>query len=105
MLNLLSQKLNFMGSDVSLIQPIQEKYGHDLYEYLLVVHPDADVYEKVMAEKKSFYAEFKEEVAIKTKPHITIAGFLARESMEETMIRWIQRICSRQKSFTVILNN
>ena len=78
---------------------------HGFYEYLLVAHPDEEVYEKVMAEKQIFYNEYKEKVAIKTKPHITVANFLAKESMEETLIRWMQRICSNQQSFTVTLNN
>jgi 2'-5' RNA ligase len=76
-----------------------------LYEYLLVVHPDSAVYEKVQLEKQLFYNEFKERVAIKAKPHITVANFLARESMEETIIRWIQRICNLREQFTVTLNN
>lgn len=79
--------------------------GEQLYEYLLVVHPDSDVYEKIQLEKQCFYNEFKEKVAIKAKPHITVANFLARESMEETLIRWIQRICNLRERFTVTLNN
>ena len=42
---------------------------------------------------------YKQKIAVKTKPHITIANFLAKESMEETLIRWIHRICSQHKSF------
>jgi hypothetical protein len=76
-----------------------------LFEYLLVVHPDSEVYKKIESEKQVFYNEFKERVAIKTKPHITVANFLARESMEETLIRWIQRICNLREQFTVTLNN
>lgn len=79
--------------------------GEYLYEYLLVAHPDTAVYEKIEAEKQSFYNEFKEKVAVKTKPHITLANFLAKESMEETLIRWIQRICNLNERFTVTLNN
>jgi 2'-5' RNA ligase len=77
----------------------------ELCEYLLVVPPDEEVYKKVMAEKQFFYEEYKEKIAIKTLPHITVANFLASETMEETIIRWIQRICSKQQSFIVTLNN
>lgn len=73
-------------------------------EYLLVVHPDAAVYAQVMTEKQSFSTQYKEPIAIKTKPHITVANFLAKEEMEETIIRWMHRIISVQKSFTVILD-
>jgi 2'-5' RNA ligase len=74
-------------------------------EYLLVAHPDAAVTNKVIAEKESFTAEYHQKIAAKTKPHITIANFVAREAMEETILRYTQRICSQQQSFNVFLNN
>ena len=77
----------------------------ELWEYLLVVHPDIRVYNKLMAEKEFFSNQYKQKIAIKTKPHITVANFLAKQSMEETLLRYIQRICNMQKSFEVTLNN
>ena len=77
----------------------------NLYEYLLVVHPDENVYQQVLEEKKLFFNTYKEKMAIKTKPHITVSNFLAKETMEETIIRWMQRIISTQQSFSVSLNN
>ncbi len=76
-----------------------------LYEYLLVSHPDTSVNQKVMAEKEIFTADYQQKIAAKTKPHITVANFVAREAMEETIIRYTQRICSQQHSFEVALNN
>lgn len=76
-----------------------------LFEYLLVVHPDSGVYRRIVEEKQSFYNEFKEKSAVKTKPHITVANFMAKESMEETLIRYIQRVCNLNERFTVTLNN
>lgn len=84
---------------------IQEIYGHDLYEYLLVTHPDATVNEKVIAEKQLFFDAYNDKVSVEAQPHITVANFLAKESMEETLTRWIQRICTQQQIFTVTLNN
>ena len=75
------------------------------FEYLLVGHPDAGVDEKVMAEKRSFTKLYDVQVAVKTRPHITAANFLASEPMEPTIIKWIQRICGAHESFTVTLNN
>jgi hypothetical protein len=63
------------------------------------------VYEKVLDEKKVFYECYKQKGAIKTKPHITIANFMAYEAMEETLIRYLHRIISEEKSFNVTLNN
>ena len=78
-------------------------YG--LWEYMLVAHPDQIVNEQIKEEKKYFFDEYKEEIAVKTKPHITIANFLAKEEMEETLIRWIQKVCNNQSSFVTVLNN
>jgi hypothetical protein len=74
-------------------------------EYLLVIRPDDEVYDKVIAEKQSFYDQYRQKVSVKTRPHIAVASFMAREEMEETLIRWIQRVSSQQKSFPVALNN
>lgn len=79
--------------------PVQQ-----FYEYLLVAHPDAAVYEKLMEEKQWFTSQYKEPIAVKTKPHITVANFLAKEEMESTIIRWMHRIISNQNRFTVTLN-
>lgn len=84
---------------------IPQSSGEHLYEYMLVAHPDSEVHQKIEAEKLSFYNEFKEKTAIKTKPQIILANFLAKESMEETLIRWIQRICNLKEQFTVTFNN
>ncbi len=73
-------------------------------EYLLVAHPDATVYAQVTEEKQFFAAQYHEPAAIKAKPHITIANFLAKEEMEATIIRWMHRIISNQKSFGVTLD-
>lgn len=74
------------------------------FEYLLIVSPDEAVYEQVMAEKKIFTQEYRVPVAVKTKPHITVANFMAKEEMESTMIRWMHRVISMQKRFKVTLD-
>ncbi|MBL7743978.1 MAG: 2'-5' RNA ligase family protein [Chitinophagaceae bacterium] len=76
-----------------------------LFEYLLIVTPRKDVYNKVMEEKHYFSRTYAQPVATKTQPHITISDFLAWDSMEDSIIRWLQRIIKEQKSFPVILNN
>lgn len=78
---------------------------HGLYEYLLVADPDVAVQHKVLAQQQEFYEEYREKAAIKTGHHIIVASFLAREAMEGTLIRWIQRICDLQQPFKVTLNN
>lgn len=77
----------------------------DLWEYLLVANPDTTVGDLIMAEKQSFYKKYDQQVTVKTKPHITVANYLAKEDMEATIERWMQRICNQRKSFRVMLNN
>lgn len=74
-----------------------------LYEYMLVAQPDASVNEKVKAEKLQFKHYQKSPGTC--SPHIKVASFFAREPMEETIIRYMQRIFSQQQSFEVALNN
>lgn len=76
-----------------------------LWEYTLRANPDKKVHDKVLEEKKTFHSEYKTELAINNEPRITIANFLAKEMMEETLCRWTQKICNHQQSFTVALNN
>ncbi|WP_157580881.1 2'-5' RNA ligase family protein [Segetibacter koreensis] len=87
-------------------RPSPGAWSHpEFYEYLLVAHPNEDVCNRVMAEKQSFYSRFNEKIAIKTRLHITVSSFLAKEAMEETIIRYLQRICNQQSAFDVMLNN
>jgi hypothetical protein len=74
-------------------------------EYRLVIYPDAVVYEKIMAEKQRFFMNYGVEAVVNSFPCIMVAGFYAGEGMEETLIRWIQRICSQHNSFEVAFNN
>jgi len=76
-----------------------------LLEYLLVVHPNKEVNAKILNEKARFESKYGQDKDERFCPHITVATILAKEEMEETFIRWIQNICSLQKSFTVTLNN
>lgn len=79
------------------------EYG--LWEYRLLANPDEYVFQKVKEEKQRFFDEFGAETALKTHPHITVATFLAKDVLEATLRRWIQKICSCKQRFTVTLNN
>ena len=79
--------------------------GNGNREYRLVIYPDTVVYEKIMAEKQRFNIKYGLEPAVQWFPYIMVTGFYAGEGMEETLIRWIQRICSQHNSFEILLNN
>ena len=75
------------------------------FEYLLLANPGEEVFRKVMAEKEIFSFCYKVNIAKKTLPHITVANFLAKDSMEDTLIKWMHKIISNQYAFDVMLNN
>lgn len=77
----------------------------EFYEYLLIVHPDEKVFNKLKEEKENFSSDYNVNIAKKTLPHITVANFIAKESMEETLVKWMHKIISSQQNFTVMLNN
>ncbi|HEY0680338.1 MAG TPA: 2'-5' RNA ligase family protein [Chitinophagaceae bacterium] len=79
--------------------------GDGLWEYLLVIRPDAAVSSSLAAVKQEFANYYNYEAAVELKPHIIIGGFQASEQLENTIIKWVQRICSMQSSFRVALNN
>jgi 2'-5' RNA ligase superfamily len=72
-------------------------------EYLLVIYPGGEMEEKLLGEQKQFSTDYA--VAVRNKPHITVAAFQAGEVMEDTLIRWIERICNHHPSFDLTLNN
>jgi len=74
-------------------------------EYLLVIYPEGDLHDKLLDEQQQFFLEYGMKITLRNKPHITVAAFQAGEAMEDTLIRWIQRICGRHNSFDLTLNN
>ena len=78
---------------------------NNLFEYLLVATSNEEINEQVQAEKNSFFDTYGAIVSVKTKPYITVTKFLAKEAMEETIIRWMNRAIGTQPRFSVLLNN
>ncbi len=73
-------------------------------EYTLVALPNKALKDKIV--------EVKQQLSIRylsgnfyAPPYITIAKFFAKEEMEETIARYMRRICLLQKSFEVVVNN
>ena len=74
-------------------------------EYLLVIYPNGELNDKLLEEQQQFLSDYGLSMKARNRPHITVAAFQAGEQVEETLIRWIQRICGRHESFSVTLNN
>lgn len=76
----------------------------DSQDYALVIQPDPAVRDRIVEERQQLLDDY----GLKSLPagaFITVAEFTARDGMEETLVRWIQRICIRQESFVVTFNN
>ena len=77
----------------------------DIREYRLVASPSSEVLDKVNYEKEFFLNRYQQKKLVNAAANITLVSFLAKELMEETIIRWVQRICSKHQGFPVMLNN
>ena len=84
---------------------INSQRGARRAEYLLVIYPNGELQEKLLEAQQQFSADYGLQMTVRNKPHITVAAFQAGEIMEETLIRWVQRICTSYKSFELTLNN
>lgn len=84
-------------------------------EYLLVIYPYGELRDRLLDEQRHFSFQYGLQATNAmsaaglppsgNKPHITVAAFHVGEPMEDTLIRWIQRICNQHKSFDITLNN
>jgi 2'-5' RNA ligase len=98
-------------------------------DYLLVIYPCGDLVDRLLEQQQQFSTDYfpagaadsvgaagsanheggphplQAQRLARNKPHITLASFQAGEETEDTIIRWIQRICHQQKSFDIALNN
>ena len=74
-------------------------------EYLLVIYPHGELNDKLLEEQQQFLSDYNLSMQSRNRPHITVAAFQAGEQVEETLIRWIQRICRGHESFSLTLNN
>lgn len=82
---------------------IRSQTMEGLYEYFLVAPPDEFVCEQLEKEKELFYSRYEQPKPRGGKPFITVSGFWAHDEMEDTLIRWLQRITGDIKSFPVAL--
>jgi 2'-5' RNA ligase len=60
--------------------------GYRIYEYLLVLSPHEELWNRILKDKKAFAEKYKSDNARWSKPHITLANFLQYELMEERLL-------------------
>jgi 2'-5' RNA ligase len=103
MLNNLLGRISKIAMEI--LNSVLPLYQDEQWDYLLVAQPNETLNQKIIEEKISFSNKYAYEPSLEAKPYLSIAGFTAKDRMEETLIRWIQNICNLQNSFTVTFNN
>ena len=79
--------------------------GYRINEYLLVLNPPEDLWQKIMKIKEGFAGKYKTELARFTKPHITLVNWLGLELMEERMTQRLHAIAMGITPFKVELRD
>lgn len=73
-------------------------------EYLLILQPHEDLYNKIVDIKQAFAKQFDCKMAMYLKPHLTLTVFVQYAMMESKIIHRLQNIAAQQSSFKIDLN-
>ena len=79
--------------------------GYRVYEYLLVLSPHEELWNRVMKVKEEFSTKYKSDHARWGKPHITLVNFLQYEMMEERIINRLRTVAMGYPPFKVELKD
>ena len=79
--------------------------GYDVYEYLLVISPHEELWNKIMKVKQEFAEEYKSDNARWGKPHIALLNFVQYNMMEERIINNLKMIAMGYPPFKVELKD
>lgn len=73
-------------------------------DYLLIVQPHEDLYNRIMQVKKSFSEKYDNPMAMYLKPHLTLLRFMQYAMQEQKIIQQLQHIAATKAPFKVDLN-
>lgn len=79
--------------------------GYRVYEYLLVLSPHEELWNRIMKVKKDFSKEYKSDHAKWGKPHITLVNYLQYEMMEERVVNRLRTVAMGFPPFKVELKD
>ena len=87
--------------------PLIEKdlYKYAFNEYLLVLKPNENLYEKILRVKEEFSKKYKILSAKHSYPHITLVNFLQFKMMENRLVNRLNTIAAGYHPFTISLKN
>ncbi len=66
--------------------------GYKVYEYLLVLQPHEELWQRIVKVKTQFAEKYQSNFAKWGKPHITLVNFLQYQMMEERIINHLHTI-------------
>jgi 2'-5' RNA ligase len=89
-----------MQPDITTILP-----GYQVNEYLLVLRPHEELWNRIMKLKEEFAEKYQSDQAKWGKPHITLANFVQYEMMEERLINRLNVIGMSFPPFKVELKD
>lgn len=79
--------------------------GYRVYEYLLVLSPHEELWNRIMKTKDEFADKYKSDHARWGKPHITLVNFLQYEMMEERILNRLRMVAMGSPAFKVELKD
>jgi 2'-5' RNA ligase len=79
--------------------------GYRVYEYLLVLSPHEELWNRIMKVKENFATEYKTDFARWGKPHITLVNFIQYEMMEERILNRLRTVAMGYPPFKVELKD
>lgn len=79
--------------------------GYRVYEYLLVLSPHEELWNKVKEVKKKFSEDYESEQAKWGKPHLTLVNFVQYEMMEERITNRLKVVAMGQYPFKIELKD
>lgn len=75
----------------------ENRFNLNIYEYLLILSPHEDLWNRIMDIKKEFAEKYSMQEALHTKPHLTLANFLQYNMMEPRIIARLQGAAASSK--------
>lgn len=79
--------------------------GYRVYEYLLVLHPHEELYQRILKLKQEFSRKYRAPAAAGGKPWLALANFLQYEMTEERILNRLRIIAMGFPAFKVKLKD
>ena len=79
--------------------------GYRVYEYIFVLSPHEELWNRIMKVKEEFSTKYKSDHARWGKPHITLVNFLQYEMMEERILNRLRTVAMGYPPFKVELKD